>query len=377
MKGKPNLWLVAAIAATAFWMPACSTKARGPDANDPEKKTKEAIPIEVTSIERGPIENQIKSSATLEAERTVPVFARTVNQVKEIRVEEGDVVEKGQVLLVMLDDIQRTQFNKAKTQMIKAQKEYNRVKELHDQALVSDEIFQNAELDLEQLKLTLEEAERELGYTIVVAPISGTISKKNVHVGDFVGSRRDESALLFEIVDFNSLVAYLYLPEKHLKELALDQIARVYPTFLNDEPVRGFVSRISPVVDPKTGTVKVTIGFKEIGRLRPGMYVNVELVTYTSPSAIRVPKEALVHDADQIFVFRLIPGLEYPKRKVERVLIAPQRTDRDFIEPADGIKEGDHLVVAGKIGLKDQALVRLPNDPKPSPDKSPAEAKKS
>jgi multidrug efflux pump subunit AcrA (membrane-fusion protein) len=101
------------------------------------------------------------------------------------------------------------------------------------------------------------------------------------------------------------------------------------------------------------------------------MYVNVELVTYVNPDAVLVPKQAIVYDADQTFVFRLIPGLEPPDRKVERVLLVPKLQDRLFVEPLSGIEVGDRLVIAGKTGLKDQGLVRLPGDPKPETEKDP------
>ena len=333
--------------------------------NDDKKKEPDPVPVEVVDIKRGEIESILKASTTLEAESNVPVFARTVNQVKEIRVEEGDHVDKDDVLLVMVDDIQRTTYNKAKTQMLKAQQEFNRVASLYEQNLVSEEEYLNKQLDFEQLKLSMEEADRELGYTVVKAPIGGVISQRSINVGDFVGSQRDISARLFDIVDFDSIVAVVYIPEKNLSELRLDQRARVYSPSMGEGFTEGYVMRISPVVDSATGTVKVTIGFKDVGKLRPGMYVNVEIITYVNEDAILVPKETLVYDADQIFAFRLVPGLEPPKRTVEKVMVLPRLADKFNIEPVAGIEVGDKLVAAGKTGLKDETLVRLPGDPKP------------
>jgi multidrug efflux pump subunit AcrA (membrane-fusion protein) len=111
--------------------------------------------------------------------------------------------------------------------------------------------------------------------------------------------------------------------------------------------------------------VKVTVGFPEIGELRPGMYVAAEIVTDARTNVLLLSKRSRVYDGDQIYVYRLVPD-----RKVERVLVEPRLEDRLNIEPAGGFNEGDLIVVAGQTGLKDAARVRLPEDPDPTEEKA-------
>jgi len=202
----------------------------------------------------------------------------------------------------------------------------------------------------------MDDARRQLEYTEVRAPIAGTISARLVNLGDLVNVNQH----LFDLVDFNSIVARVYLPEKELSSLAVGQPVRVTSTALPGVEFAGHVKRIAPVVESKTGTVKVTVGFTEVGQLRPGMYVEVAIVTATRDDALLISKRSLVYDADQIFAYRLGTN-----RTVERVLVEPRLADRDNLEPARGFSEGDQLVVAGQTGLKDGASVRLPGDPDP------------
>jgi multidrug efflux pump subunit AcrA (membrane-fusion protein) len=102
------------------------------------------------------------------------------------------------------------------------------------------------------------------------------------------------------------------------------------------------------------------VGFDELGPLRPGMYVDAEIVTATRTNALLLSKRSLVYDGDQLYVYRLLP-----ERKVERVLVEPLLADRLYVEPVSGFSEGDLIVVAGQTGLKDAARVRLPEDPDP------------
>ena len=360
-----RVWLAAACAVT-FCLAGC--RKGSADAKDPKKDAKDdALPVEVTTLTRGGIEATLRNSTHLEAEEEVKVFARAANRVTGLLVEEGDVVKKDQVLLRLDNDTQKTAFGKAQSSLEKARQEYNREKTLFDQKLISEQVFNNATFELKQLELAFEDAQRGLEYTEVRAPIAGTISQRLVKQGDLVSLNQH----LFDIVDFNSMVARIYVPEKSLPDLRLDQPARVTATPFGAREFKGYVKRIAPVVESKTGTVKVTIGFKEIGQLRPGMYVDVELITAKKPDAVLLTKRALLYDGELSYVFRLLP-----ERKVERVLVEPRIADKLNVEPVSGFKEGDQIVIAGQTGLKDGAKVRLPGDPAPG-EKKEQEAQKA
>jgi membrane fusion protein (multidrug efflux system) len=321
-----------------------------------EERKVEAIPVEVAPLEEGLIEATLRFSATLEAERDVQVFAEATRRVIKLLVEEGDTVRKGQLLVNLQDEEQRAALAKATSQLDQRKREYEWQKSLFEQDLVSKQVFIDAEYQADQARLAFEEAQRQLAYTEVRAPIAGIVTERSVNLGDFVSINQS----IFRIVDFNSIVARIYVPEKELPRLERQQPARLTADALGGLVFSGAIDRISPVVDPGTGTIKVTVATPQQQNLRPGMYVQVELVTAVHEHAIRIPKKALVYDNDQIFVFRL--GDE---RTVERLPITPALEDTEYMEPADGLALGDEIVVAGQSGLKDGAKVRLPGDPEP------------
>lgn len=323
------------------------------EAKDKDKEKDQAIRVEITKIGRGPIEATLKQSTHLEAEEEVKVYARTANRVTELLVEEGDQVKKDQLLLRLNDDMQKTAYAKAKVNYEKALQEFERQQKLFDQKLISEQVFNDAQFELKRLQLALDDAQRELEYTEIRAPIAGTISARMVKYGDLVNVNQH----LFDIIDFSSIVARIYLPEKNLPDLRIDQPARVNATSLKEAEFAGYVKRIAPVVEAKTGTVKVTIGFKEVKDLRPGLFVDVELVTSKQNDALLISKRALVYDGELSYVFRLLPD-----RRVERVLVEPKVADKVNIEPESGFAEGEQIVIAGQTGLKDGAKVRLPED---------------
>ncbi len=327
---------------------------------DAKKDVELPIPVEVQPIVRGPIESTLRTFATLEAEQEVKVFGRTANRVVELDTEEGDEVTRDQVLLRLDDTNQQVMVAKARNAVAKSRQEFERLKALHDQQLISDQVFTDSQFELRQLELAVDEAQRELDYTVVRAPIDGTIAQRLVKLGDLVTVNQQ----LFSVVDFRSIVARIYVPEKNLASLATNQLARVTAMALADRGFQGKVRRISPVVDAKSGTIKVTLGFDDIGPLRPGMYVDVELILDKRPDALLISKRALILDGDQTYAFRLGEN-----RRVHRILVEPRVSDRMNVEPSTGFAEGDRVVVAGQTGLKEGALVRLPEDPEPDANK--------
>ena len=365
--GRWLLWAVGLVAALAAYggsvgcsVGSSAAKTFENGATD-EGRKEEAVPVEVAALGQGEIEAVLRLSSNLEAEREVQVFAEAPRRVTRLLVEEGDTVRTGQQLVQLQDEEQRSAVAKAEIELKESQRDWERTKELYEQKLVTEQLFTEAGYTVERNELALADARRELGYTQVRAPIAGVVTARLVNLGDHV----TENQALFRIVDFDSIVARIYVPEKDMVRLAVGQPARLRADALGGRVFSGAIDRISPVVDPSTGTVKVTVATPRQEGLRPGMYVDVELVTAVHDGALLVPKRALVYDNDQVFVFRL---KKEEDRRVERLRVDPLLENADFIEPAGGLEAGDRLVVAGQSGLKDNGLVRLPGDPEETDD---------
>ncbi|MDY7095185.1 MAG: efflux RND transporter periplasmic adaptor subunit [Acidobacteriota bacterium] len=332
---------------------------QGEDGSTEEEKEDTSVPVELTTLETGSIEAVLRYSTNLEAESSVQVLAEANRKVRQLLVEEGDRVRRGQVLVRLQDDEQRTTLAKVQSELDKVGRDYDRQKRLYEQGFLSEEDYSDATYQIEQLQLRLEEAQRELSYTEVTAPIDGTVTARMINLGDFVTINQP----LFELVDFDSIVARVFVPEKELSSLATGQEARLTTPAVSDQIHSGSIERIAPVVDPKSGTVKVTVALDNPRALRPGLYVDVALVTAVHENALLIPKRALVYDQDQIFVYRLADvssGDAAEEQTVERVRVEPELEDKIFMEPrGDRLSAGDRLVVAGQAGLKDGAEVRI------------------
>ncbi len=312
----------------------------------------EAIPVELVTLETGPVQEMLRASTNLEAERAVAVYAKTTGLVEERRFEEGDRVREGQILIRLEDDEARNAVLKAEAELAKAQREFERQKKLHAENLISDQEFNNGSYEIERLGIVLADAKLALAYTEIRAPITGTVTARMVDRGQLV----NPSQHLVDIVDFDSLVARIYVPERELARVREGQDALLQSQALGGVTFDARVLRVAPTVDPKSGTVKVTVAVGAQPGLRPGLFVDVQLITATQDEALLLPKRALVYDADRTFVYRVGDDLV-----ARRVLVEPALVDRDHVVPADGLARGERVVIAGQAGLKDGALVKIPS----------------
>ncbi len=331
---------------------------------DGEDEEDQAVPVETTVLERGRIESVLSYSTNLEAESEVQVFSQAARQVRQLLVEEGDEVRRGQVLLRLQDEEQQTQLKRVESQLGNARREYDRQTRLYEQQLIPEQDFNDVTYELEQLELALEDAKRELSYAEVRAPISGTITARLVNLGDQVTLNQH----LFDIVDFDSIVARVYVPEKQIVRVHPGIEARIRAQALGGEERVARVERVSPRVDSQSGTVKVTVEIPRNRELLPGMYVAVDLVTEIHENALLVPKKALVYDADQLFLFRV-----GDQDRVERLLIEAALEDPRYVEPVGGLEAGDEVVLAGQAALKDGSEVRRVGEPVPASTAVPEE----
>jgi membrane fusion protein (multidrug efflux system) len=150
-----------------------------------------------------------------------------------------------------------------------------------------------------------------------------------------------------------------------------NQPAIVTSEFLPNKTFTGWVKRISPVIDPKSGTFKVTVGVRgdKPTDLPPGLFVGVRIITDTRQNAVLIPKRAVVYEGGERYVFTVEKD-----RAVKKKLNAGFE-DPNNVEALSGFEVGTPVIVLGQSGLKDGAMVRSVNaTPAPAAAPTPAAA---
>ncbi len=308
-----------------------------------------AVPVEVVEILPGPISAFIETNGTLEAEREVDIVARTGGPLVALNTEEGVQVKAGD-LLAQIDELEaRAQVEIARVALQDAETVYNRAKASFENSVVSQEVYDTALSSLESAKAQLTGNEIQLGYTRITAPFDGLIIQRAVKFGETVTAGQQ----LFRISDFDPLLCVIGVPERDLARLSVGQPAILQVEAFPGEQFQGRVLRISPVVDAATGTIRVTLEVNRQGRLSPGMFAGVRLVTDVRQEALIMPKRALSLEslADSVFVVE--DGVAYRRN----ITLGYEEDDR--VEVTSGLARGDRVIVVGQDGLTDATPVQI------------------
>ncbi|MAN25475.1 MAG: hypothetical protein CME10_14520 [Gemmatimonadetes bacterium] len=311
-----------------------------------------AIPVKADSVLRGSMNSFIETYARLEAEREIKVMARATGFLTELLAEEGDWVKNGQVLVRLDKEELGLRLRQVKGDYNEAESNYKRIKVLHEKKMVSQSEFDVALLRYENSKLNLAEAELNFSHTDVKAPITGVVLLRMVELGALVGSGKE----LFTIADMDPLLAKIHVPERRMFQLHAGQKAMVSVEALPEQSFKGSIRMISPMVEPESGTVKVTLEIPANSMLKPGMFCTVRIITDSRLNTLIIPKKALVLETDIDDVYVVSDG------KAQLVEVVTGYVEGDRVEILSGVDEGMRVITVGHEGLKDGSPVRIVGD---------------
>jgi RND family efflux transporter MFP subunit len=307
------------------------------------------VPVIVEEVVRADMEAFLDGSSTLMAEDHVDVVSQATGVAVELFVEEGDRVREGQILVRLAYEELELAERAARSDLEKLRADYERAEALSKEELIAEEEYQGLRFDFEGAEIEWRQRKLDLEHTRILAPISGVITERLVNVGQLV--QRNEA--VFRLVDFDSLVAPVFIPEKYLASLRVGQRALVRPRGLGNDVFEGGIVRVSPIVDSQSGTVKVTVGLDRRTGLRPGMFANVQIVLDTHENTVVLSKKALVFEDELPHVF-VVTEEKAEKRRLELGYQDAQR-----VEVTAGVEPGESVVLVGQSALKEGSVVAV------------------
>ena len=325
----------------------CGNDAQSASPDEEEEELISAIPVETGISHVGEIAALFAGTATLEAEEEADVVAKASGVVQRLMVEEGDFVRAGQVLAELDSERSTLELAQKEANLKGLENDLNRNQELFDKNLISADTYDKIKYQYEAEKASVEMTRLNISYSSIRTPISGYVSHRMIKVGSMV----NEHQPTFRVTDFDPLLAVLYVPERELNKLRTGQPARIQVDASADH-FDAHIKRMSPVVDPQTGTFKVTLEvFDDSGILKPGMLALVNITYDVHNSVVLIPKQAVVQEDDASTVFVVRDSVAYQTEVVTGY------NDDQAIEIVSGLESGDVVVTTGQNTLKDSSKV--------------------
>jgi len=327
---------------------------QGNEAGDSDEEETPPIPVETNTPVRGDVVAVYSGTAPIEALAEADVIAKVEGEIREVLVEEGDEVTEGQVLARLDGDRLRLELNESRARLRKMQRDFERNKDLRGKGLLSEGDFEKLQYDLEALQASYNLASLELDYTQIKAPIDGVISERYIKLGNTI--RVNDP--LYKVTGLDPLVAYLHVPEREYRQLAAGQPVAIDIDALADQRIIAAVTRVSPIVDPATGTFKLTIEIHDEARIiKPGMFGRMSIIYDRHENVLQIPRSAIIEELGKESVFVVEDG------KAVRRPVQTGYGENGMIEISDGLLDTDNVITVGQVGLKPDATVTVINAP--------------
>jgi membrane fusion protein (multidrug efflux system) len=301
-----------------------------------------ASTVAVAPVVVQPIAETLAVVGTLMANEYVEIEAETDGTVAEILFQEGQPVKKGD-LLVLLDETKfAASLAEAEANFKLSETTYERVKSLLRDNLISPQESDQAAATYHANKATVELRRRLLKDARIYAPFAGVVGSRLVSPGQVI-KQMGKNTTITTLVDLDTVKAEFHVPERFLSELRAGQAVEIKAAAFPKETFKGDVFFLAPQVDAATRTLLVKARIpNESRRLRPGMFVNLDLTLTLKDNALVIPESALVSQGDRTFVYVISPTNTAELRPVTVGLRLPNK-----LEVTRGLEAGETVVAEG------------------------------
>ncbi len=324
-----------------------------------------AVPVQVAQAMQQDVPRRVESIGTVQAVRSVSVKSQVDGVIAQENFQEGQEVKAGDPL-VTLDRrpfenalLQaRAALANARAQAKQAEADAERYSHLDQQSAISKESLaqyvaksEMTKADVQEKEAAVANAELQLSYTEIKAPISGRTGQRLLHEGALVKAN-DNNFTLVTINQLSPIAVAYSVPEGALDEIRRSVAAKQTSVSVTDRASgisrqNGRLAFIDNTVDPTTGMITLKAEFDNADQaLWPGRFVYVVTETGLDPGAIVVPSTAVQNSQTGSTVFVLKPD-----STVELRTVKVARTDRDNTLLATGVKAGETVVTDGQLRL--------------------------
>jgi membrane fusion protein (multidrug efflux system) len=305
--------------------------------------------VEASAPTEAKLAQGITAVGTLRSDESVVVRPEVAGRVAEILFTEGQRVSRGQPLLRLDASVQRAEAEQARANLTFARTKHERAIDLQRKGFISAQALDEAQNGLKVADAALRLAEARLAKTEVRAPFSGLIGLRSVSVGDYVKEGQD----VVNLEEIDPLKADFRVPEIYLSQVKTGLALQVTLDAAPDRTYDGRVLAINPLLDANGRAIVIRARVANPdGRLRPGMFARVRLLTDIKRSGVLIAEEALFPVGDDKYVYKVVDG----RAQRQRVELGQRLGGK--VEIVSGLTARDTVVTAGHFKLRDGMAVR-------------------
>ena len=329
----------------------------------------EAVTTVVAKPETWP--STLNVVGTMAAVHGVTVSADLPGTVDKIKFESGKWIQQGDVLVELDTRQEHAQLAAMDAQHELAKVNYARQEQLVKEGVISRQDYDKAIADQKQTLANSAEIQATIDRKTIRAPFSGVLGIRQVNLGQYLAAGNPIVALQ----SLDPIYVNFNVPQQNLGNMTIGHIVNITTDQLSGVRFTGHINAIDSVVDQSTRNVQVQATLANPGgRLRPGMFVQVEVGVGASRSVIPLPASAINYApfGDSVFIVSELnspAGQTY--RGVRQQFVKVEGARGDQVGVVSGLKPGEEVVTSGVFKLRNGAAVAVNNKVQPGNNPAP------
>jgi membrane fusion protein, multidrug efflux system len=329
----------------------------------------EAVTTIVAQREQWPASMSV--IGTMEAVHGVVVSADLPGTVARINFDSGKAVREGDVLVELDTRQERAQLTSLEAQRDLARVNFDRMQKLVNEGVISRMEYDQATSQQRATEANVAEIRATIERKTIRAPFSGILGIRKVNLGQYLSAGNP----VVSLQALNPIYVNIGVPQQAAGQVPVGRKLRITTEDVADQVFTGNVTAIDSVVDEATRNIQIqaTLSNAE-GKLRPGMFVQVEVALGANRPVISLPASAISYApyGDSVFVVTDLKDTKgHTYRGVRQQFVKVEGSRGDQVAVISGLNPGDEVVSSGVFKLRNGAAVQVNNKVQPGNNPAP------
>lgn len=307
--------------------------------------------------------SSVSSIGTVTAVQGVTVSADLPGIVEKISFDSGRMVRKGDVLVKLDTSQEEAQLAAAEAQRNLNRLNLERMKGLHDSGVIAQSDYDRAVAEAQQSDARVGEIRATIERKTIRAPFSGLLGIRQVNLGQFLNG----GSPIVPLQALRPVYVNFAVPQGEMGRLRPGTAVQLKPEGGSEVLAKGRITAVDSVVDPATRNVQIQATFDNAdNRLRPGMFVEAQVVMGASQVVVTLPASAVSYAPYGDSVFVVENG-----KTVRQQFVKLGGARGDQVAVLSGLKAGEEVVTSGVFKLRNGAAVQVNNKIQPANSPTP------
>ncbi len=349
MKKRIIIITVIVVIVAAIFIRLASNKKTIDEKSKPQPVSNVSIPVNTVTASFAEVNDQLIKTGNLIPYKEADIMAISAGKLTEVNFSLGSKVSQGAVIAKI--DVKGLQLNLEAAQLTraKADKDFKRYKTLLEGEATTEVTLQDAKLSYDNANNQIDQIHKQIADNHIKAPVNGQVVSKLKEAGEFV----NPGTVLGHIVDVSRLKVNVMIGEKDIYTLKLGQHVTVRTDIY---PGVSFDAKITFISSQGDATHNYQVELEMFNRndhpLKAGTFVYADFSRESNQKLMMIPRSALVESLKNPFVYIIVDG----KAAIRKINVG--REVGNSVEVLDGLSEGDVVVTAGQVNIKEGSLVK-------------------